>query len=253
MPLPALQPKINTQGKIDPNGRLVFEMPEPLAYCDTSAIHLQIMIDSVWYDTPHEFRQTDVRFYELAVPWQPEKEYLLEVDSAAFQNIYGRVSKSIKENIKVRSEDEFGTLFVTITNAPITANDSAAQIFVQLMDRSDKVVRQEKVGEDMTADFFYLKPGKYFLRAYVDLNGNGQWDTGIYDQDLQAEPVFYNPEEIESKAKWDINRSWNLTAIPRYRQKPLSITKQKPDKEKQQKNRNLERAKKLGIQYVKGL
>ena len=252
MPVAALQPKMSASGQIDPNHNIIFEMPEPLAYCDTSAVHLTVMVDSVWHDAPHVFRQTGVRFYELSVDWQPGSDYQLEIDSAAFQNIYGRVSKPISQKLKVKSENDYSTLIVTIADSPIAAGDSLARLVVQLLDTSDKVVRQAIAGEDMTAEFFFLKPGRYYMRAYADMNGNGQWDTGIYDQDLQAEPVYYSPEEVECKAKWDVNRTWSLTATPRYRQKPLSITKQKPDKQKQLKNRNLERAKKLGKEYLKG-
>ena len=99
-------------------------------------------------------------------------------------------------------------------------------------------------------DFFYLKPSTYFLRAFEDWNRNGRWDTGRYDDDLQAEPVYYFSEAIECKQKWDVSRSWNVTAKPRYQQKPAKITKQKPDKEKQLKNRNLQRAKEKGVQYL---
>ena len=90
------------------------------------------------------------------------------------------------------------------------------------------------------------------LQQMLNKAGYAVNTSGIYDQDLQAEPVYYCPEEVECKAKWDVNRTWSLTATPRYRQKPLSITKQKPDKQKQLKNRNLERAKKLGKEYIKG-
>ena len=76
-------------------------------------------------------------------------------------------------------------------------------------------------------------------------------NTGNYDADLQPEAVYYNPKSIECKAKWDVSQSWNLTATERFRQKPGEITKQKPDKEKKLKNRNADRAKQLGIEYLK--
>ena len=45
---------------------------------------------------------------------------------------------------------------------------------------------------------------------------------------------------------------WNLTALPRYRQKPLAITKQKGDNNKKKlQNRNAKRASDLGIEYNK--
>jgi hypothetical protein len=102
-----------------------------------------------------------------------------------------------------------------------------------------------------TAEFYYVTPGTYYFRAFIDLNGNGIWDTGDYDADLQAEPVYYYSRELECKEKWDVTESWNLTAKPRFKQKPQAITKQKPDQAKKLKNRNLERAKELGIEYLK--
>ena len=87
---------------------------------------------------------------------------------------------------------------------------------------------------------------------FVDRNGNGVWDTGDYDKDLQAEEMYYYPQKIECKAKFDVTLSWNLTSTPRTRQKPTEITKQKPDKEQAKlRNRNADRARELGIEYVK--
>ena len=94
-------------------------------------------------------------------------------------------------------------------------------------------------------------PNKYYVSAFLDANSNGKWDTGDYDADLQPEDVFYYNREIECKEKWDITQAWNLTGTPRFRQKPSAITKQKPDAEKKLKNRNADRAKKLGIPYNK--
>ena len=247
MPIEPLKFKINSSGQIDPQQLISFEMPEPLARCDTSAIHLYCMIDSTWYRVPHETIQKSVRLYELKAEMTPDVEYSLEIDSAAFEGIYGKVSNALKQGIKVRTEDEFGTLAVEVSGVE---GDS---IVVQLLDGSDKVVRQAVTGKDHIADFLYLKPGNYYMRAFVDLNGNGVWDTGIYDEDRQAEPVYYYQEEIACKAKWDLSRQWNLTAVPRYLQKPAKITKQKPDQQKKLKNRNLERAKSLGIEYIKGV
>lgn len=48
------------------------------------------------------------------------------------------------------------------------------------------------------------------------------------------------------KAQWEITQQWNPTALPLPQQKPLAITKQKPDKERTIKNRNAERLKNKG-------
>ena len=101
------------------------------------------------------------------------------------------------------------------------------------------------------AHFDYVMPGKYYVSAFLDANDNGKWDTGDYDEDLQPEDVYYYPKEVECKEKWDITQTWNLTGTPRFKQKPRAIVKQKPEAEKKLKNRNADRAKKLGIVYNK--
>ena len=250
MPVDPLRIKLSSNGFLDPNQRLYFETPEPLSRCDTAAIHLSMMVDSVWTDHPITLRQVAVRRYELAADWAIGQEYKLEIDSAAFQGLYGAVSHRTKQNIKVRTEDDYSSLVMELSGVSLT--DS---IVVQLIDTGDKPVRQTLADADGVAEFAYLKPGTYYVRAYIDLNGNGQWDTGVYDQDLQPEPVYYFHEKLDCRQKWDVSRKWNLTARPRYNQKPTAITKQKPDKQKQQlKSRNLQRARDLGKEYIpKGL
>ena len=119
-------------------------------------------------------------------------------------------------------------------------------LIVQLLNSGGAVVKEERP-HGGTAEFYYVNPDKYYLSAFVDANGNGVWDTGDYDADRQPEDVYYYPDEIECKAKWDVTEQWNVTAIPRTKQKPGKLVKQKADKEKKLRNRNAERAKKLGI------
>ena len=247
-PVKALEPRYNVPSSIDPNQRITIEMPAPLVYCDTSAVHLYSQIDSVWYKAACIFRPVPntLRQYEILAEWRPSIEYSLEIDSAAFVDIYGLVSNPYKQGIKVKSMDEYSTLVLNISGL----ENVDSTIIVQMLSNSDAPVKEVRV-RGGAAEFFYINPGKYYFRAFVDANGNGVWDTGDYDEDRQAEPVYYYPKEIECKEKWDVTESWNLTAKPRFQQKPEAITKQKAEKAKQLKNLNAERAKQLGIEYLK--
>jgi len=247
-PQKPLEPKFNLPQSMDPDQKVTVEMPSPLVHCDTSAVHLYSQIDSVWYDADCIFQpiKNTVRRYEILADWKPGIEYSLEIDSAAFVDIYGLVSKPFKQGIKVKSLDDYSTLVLNISGVQVP--DST--ILVQMVNNSDATVKEVRVSGGK-ATFNYISPGKYYFRALIDLNGNGIWDTGNYDDDLQAEDIYYYPREIECKEKWDVTESWNLTATPRFRQKPLAVTKQKPEQEKKLKNRNLERAKQLGIEYLK--
>ena len=238
-----LQVQVGVSSMLDPDKNIRFSFPTPLAKADTAAVHLYAKHDTLWYKAPLEFTSVSGREYVLKGEWRPDIEYSLEVDSAAFQDIYGLVSKPIKQGFKVSSLDEYSTLLVNVTGM------GDQTLMVQLLNGQDQVVKEVKASNGV-AEFFYLKPEKYYMRLFVDRNNNGKWDTGDYDKDQQAEEVYYYPGYIECKAKWDVTESWDPKATLLSRQKPGAITKQKPDKEKKVKNQNAERAKKLGIQYI---
>lgn len=253
----ALKPEIKLTSQLDPDKNIVLEMPLPLAKVDTSKIHLYSMHDSLWYQSRYQLYPTTQstsidtspegllhkRSYQFMAEWKPNIEYSLEIDSAAFIDIYGNVSGKYKQGFKVKSLDDYGTLVVNITGM----NNSP--LMVQLLNTTDQVVK-EVFTTNGTAEFFYMNEGKYYMRLFVDANQNGKWDTGNYEQQLQAEEVYYYPEEIVCKAKWDVVQNWAPKAKDLNLQKPGAITKQKPDKAKTIKKRNMERAKQLGKVYV---
>ena len=107
--------------------------------------------------------------------------------------------------------------------------------------RSDKPVATQKADKDGHADFFYTKPGDYYVRCFIDANQNGVWDTGNYDEGRRPEEVFYFPQKLSLKANWDLEQDWAIRSIDRSKQKPTDITKQKADKQKTIKQRNLQR------------
>ena len=246
-PATPLKPSVKASQQIDPDKKIEIEMPTPLQRVDTAAIHLYSMIDSAWYEAPLTFRPIPhrLRFYEIQAEWRPGIEYSLEIDSAAFEDIYGHVSEAYKQGLKVKSLDEYSTL-----NIKLSGIADSLPLRVRLLNKSDAIVK-DVLAKDGVAKFEYVNPDTYYLSALIDTNGNGVWDTGDYDADRQAEAVYYYPREIEIKERWDVTQQWNLTAVPRYKQKPLAITKQKADAEKKLRNRNLDRARELGIEYNK--
>ena len=240
--------RVTAPSSLTPESYLYFTMPAPLARCDTSMIHLQAKVDTLW--VPQKFdwqpRPQSILSYRLEAVWTPGTEYQLEVDSAAFESIYGIVNDKMKSSLKCKSEEEFGSLVVKIAGLP----DSTTAI-VQLLDKQDGVVKEARTQDDGSAEFYWLSEGKFYLRAFIDRNGNGIWDPGDFYKALQPEEMYYLPKVIEIKANWDITTEWNLTQARLDRQKPLEITKQKPEKEKQLKNRNKTRAEQLGIPFDK--
>lgn len=171
MPPTPLKVTYNVKQQMDPDYVTTFEMPSPLTRCDTSAIHLYTKIDSLWYNTPFEFHQKDstLRTYEFITEWQPDTEYSLEIDSAAFVDIYGMASVAYKQGIKVRSMDEYATLLMQLSGKSDTT------VVVELLDKSDKPLKQVRASEGV-AEFFYLSPR---LLLYACLCGQErEWAMG---------------------------------------------------------------------------
>lgn len=225
---------------LDRNVYLSFD--EPVASIDTAAIHMEIKKDSLWEEIPFLFVSDSVlpRKYEILAEWEPEKEYQLSIDSMAFKGVYGLHTNKVKQTMKVKKLDEYGTILLNITGADSTA-------VVELLDGSGKVLRQQRITPQHTADFYYLNPGtKFYIRLFNDRNGNGVWDTGKYSEHLQPEEVYYFPKVWEMKANFEFEENWNINAVPVEKQKLDEIKKQKPEETKKIQDRNKERARKLG-------
>ncbi|WP_019207117.1 Ig-like domain-containing protein [Phocaeicola abscessus] len=236
-----LKMKMDAPSTLDLDRNVQFSFEEPLAQIDTNAIHLQLKVDSTWHDLPFIFVADPVvpRQYQVMAEWEPDKEYQIGVDSMAFVGIYGHCSDPIKPMaMKTQPLDHYGTILLNIP-------DGEGGI-VELLDGGGKVLRTTSVTKDGTADFYFLNPGtKFYIRMFVDRNGNGVWDTGNYERHLQPEEMYYFPKVWEMKANFEFEETWEVHALPLDRQKLDEIKKQKPEQERKVKNRNAERAKKL--------
>ena len=241
-PIPFLKMNVDAASSFDIYKNILVTFEEPVARIDTSAIHLSIKEDSVWIEKPFLFRADSVvpRQYEILAEWEPEKEYQLKIDSAAIVGLYGLHTNKVEQTLKVKKLDEYGTLLFNLQGHEPTA-------IVELLDNSGKVLRQQPVTSEGTADFYYLAPNtKYYVRMFNDRNGNKVWDTGNFEKGIQAEEVYYCPKVWEMKANFEFEETWNIHATPVDKQKLDEIKKQKPEETKKVKDRNKERAKKLG-------
>jgi hypothetical protein len=206
-----------------------------LAAIDTAAIHVNIIVDSVPKAIPYVFRQSEknIRDYIIYAEWRPGEKYNITIDSAAFEGIYGNTSKAINQEMKFKTLDEYSVLHLTI---PRTGNEAV----VELLNKEGNPVASQRT-ENNRCSFYFINPQVYYIRLFMDSNGNGKWDTGNYDEKLQPEKVYYYPRPIELRAMFEYEQDdWNINLAPE-RQKPLEITKQKPERQRVKRNRNAER------------
>lgn len=224
--------QISSYGSMAPNQNITITFPQPIEKTDTALLSFQKKVDTLWVDEPYLFLPVEgqLRSYRLYAEWKPGQQYKFVADTAAFTDIFNTESNKIECNVNISSLDKYGSLFIHLA-IPDT------QAVVQLLDASGKVL-QSVPTEKNRADFFYLLPNTYYVRAFIDSNKNGIWDTGSFDEGRQPEPMYYFPKPIPLKVRMEIEQEWAPTSIPLNKQKAMEITKQKPDQEKKIKRRN---------------
>lgn len=233
---------VDAPSSLDLNRNIVLKFEEPVEHIDTAAIHMAVKVDSLWEDIPFILMADSVvlRQYQILADWQPGQEYQLKIDSLGIKGIYGLYTNKVENQLKVKTLEDYGTLYLNIVGA-------GPHAVVQLLNSSDGVVRQQPVTDKNTCDFYFLQPStKYYIRLFNDDNNNGVWDTGNYAEKRQPEEVYYFPKVWEMKANFEFEETWDIHAVPLDKQKLDEIKKQKPDEAKKIKDRNKERARKLG-------
>lgn len=231
-----LDVKISPTGALDPNRNVMIQSSEPISSIDTARIHLYVVRDSNLYEEPYLLLPTPhkARSYTLYAEWQPDYKYAVAVDSAAITGVMGHTNRKVRTELRIRNLNEYGTLI-----ANLLTKDTC--MVVQLLNGSDRVVTQQRVSSSGVAEFYFLSPDIYYMRCFVDINGNGKWDVGDYGQGLQPERVYYFPKPMNVRAGWDVEQEWDVQGIPVMRQKPAELIKQKADKKKTPRERNKER------------
>ena len=137
------------------------------------------------------------------------------IDSAALFDIYGKCNDSIGTTLKVKSLDEYSTLLVKLTHY-----DERARL--QVLNDKDEVLRELPAREN-GSKFENLTPTTYYLRMYIDYNGDGKWTTGDWLTKRQPEPVYYFPSRLKLRANWDFEENFDHLAVPQVDSKPKAL------------------------------
>lgn len=211
--------KNNLSSSFDFYRDIVFSFEEPLDSFCVGKIHLFHKVDTITEPVEFTCSQKDSigRILGLSHAWKPEESYELNIDSAAFVSIYGRVSNQMKSSFKIKSLEDYSTLKVALQNYDPNA-------YIQVIDSKEQVI-QSKRAEQQGTVFQYLRPGEYFLRMFIDANQNDKWDTGDLERRIQPEEVIYFSKKLSLRANWELEEIWNHTDPSFYNKKPEELIK----------------------------
>jgi uncharacterized protein (DUF2141 family) len=135
----------------------------------------------------------------------PTDNYTIFILPDAIKDIKGVTNDTLQFNLVSQSLEDYGNIFLDVIR------NNQSKFILHLIDSNEEIIREYKNVDQNTAyNFEYIKPGKYTFRLIEDLNKNDIWDTGNYLKKIKPEPVYYFPSELEVRANWDLNETFNL-------------------------------------------
>ena len=223
------QDRINRNRRLDlrTNARRDFEIFDtlrlscttPLAVIEIDSIHLVERAETGEKPVPFTLAPHDSLPMQLVflADLQPGTNYELRLDSAALHDVYGVSHIAGAYPLQLKSLADYSTLRVKLNPFEPTAR-------IQVLNNKDQVIRELPAVPE-GAFFENLKPDTYYLRLYLDEDGNGKWTTGSWEMKRQPEKMFYFPEKIQTKSNWDFEEEWDYQAVEQTKAKPKELQK----------------------------
>lgn len=226
----------NLQSNFDIFNPIRIEFEQPVMDFDSTKIKLLAEKDTLFLPTPYTLVPDTLnpRKFTILKKWEPGQKYKLSVDSADFHSYYGLWNNTMDQTFTIKKLEEYGNLMIYITGLP-----PGKKAYVELLNKQDKPFRKVEV-KNNAAKFQDLLPTTFYARLFIDENGDGKWTPGDYELQRQPETVYYFPRSSEIRAFSDHEEDWDLNRVAAEKQKPLDITKNKPE-EKKKRNLNEER------------
>ena len=218
--------KSNARSGFDIYDTLRIYSTTPLLDFIADSMHLYERVDTLLKPVVFKVAPTDTLPMQLALlaSLKAGRKYELHIDSAALHDVYGAPNKKEQFTLQLKTPEDYSTLRVKL-------NPYLPKARIQVLNSRDEVVR-ELPADPSGAFFRYLKPDAYYIRLYLDEDGDKRWTTGSWEEHRQPEGVYYFPAKIQTKPNWDFEEEWDYLALPQTKAKPAELIKASSGKKK---------------------
>ncbi|MBQ5388709.1 MAG: Ig-like domain-containing protein [Paludibacteraceae bacterium] len=212
-----LELKTNSSSQFEIYDTIRIFSPFPIDSVQINHIHLSHKKDTLQQPIQFQLHSNDSlsQTLMLIANMEPAESYMLTLDSAALVDIYGKCNDSTTYIFKLKSLDAYSSLMIKMAHF-----DAHARI--QILNDKDQVVRELPASQEGTK-FDFLSPTTYYIRMYIDYNGDTHWTTGDWLKKRQPEPVYYFPSKLKLRANWDFEETFDHLAIPQTKSKPRAL------------------------------
>jgi uncharacterized protein (DUF2141 family) len=186
---------------------LMLTFANPVKEFNTDSITLTVhsATDTIVVKPTVKFTDSIQRHLLITHNWNPAETYNLYIPKGSFTDIYSDSCDSTRVAFQIRPIEEYGEFAVSINRQQ---NDFP--VIIQLLNEKGLVVDQKIVTTEKRIDFGLLPPAKYGLKAIMDTNKNGRWDTGQFINKIQPERVLVHPKMFEVRTNWELEETWDL-------------------------------------------
>ena len=195
-----------------------FVFNEPIKEVITDSIKLSLKVDTLFEKVNYKVMFDDsICKKKLYLIFKKELggNYQLEIDSASITSIYGKVNDRFNKPLKIKKLEDYSNLYIKF-------NENIPNGIVQLLSEREVVIRECPV-QDAEAYFEDVNPAAYYIRMYIDENGNNKWDAGNLEKKIQPEMVYYYPKRLQLRANWDMEETWPYKNIEILKQRPAEL------------------------------
>lgn len=131
--------------------------------------------------------------------WLPEKNYQLNIFPGALKSVFGSINDSLSAKYTLKDSSTFGRIGFNIDSMEINTS-----YIIQLINDKELICKELIMDEPSSDSTFWneIPVGVYRIKAILDRNRDGIWNTGNYLLKKQAEKILWS-ETIDLKAGWE--------------------------------------------------
>lgn len=137
-------------------------------------------------------------------PKEESQKYTFTLMPGALKDFYEKESDTLIYKLVTKTYADYGNLRLTLANA------KRFPLMLEVLNSKGNVEAFYYSEGETKINFDSVLPDKYTLRVYYDDNKNKEWDTGDYLLKRQPEEIIYLPKEIDVRANWDPEETFNL-------------------------------------------
>jgi len=135
----------------------------------------------------------------------PNDRYEVKLFPNALLDFWGNTNDTLVFKTSTKKIEDYGNIYLRVQH------DSKTPYIIELLGNKDVIRRYVKPVDGNNYPFELLDAGKYRVRLIEDANENQEWDTGNYLEKIQPEKVIYFWKEIDLRANWDMNETFNTS------------------------------------------